>query len=552
MFRRTARAFFIHGKLRREAIDLTGPLMNSRLQGLGPSATQQVMIAGQALDAGRADEADRQLQRVLAAYPNHPEVLRMKAGIHSLRGEHNDAVQIMQRVLALHPQEALYHNTMGMLLGTAGDYENAIRFLQRTIELDPKLAIAWYNLGVMLTKCVRNEEAASALQRAVSLAPDNVPARALLADLLRTRGDVDSAAREYRRLLQMRPTFGLAWWGLADLRTQRFDATDIAKMQAALQRSNASESDRIAIGFALARALDEQGDYAQSLDALAHANAIARRYQTWNAKHFSTAVQSISEAFEPPPKGSASPLGHEVIFIVSLPRSGSTLVEQILASHSSVEGAGELPDLPQVLAEETQRLDGKPIPQWAREATPNDWQRIGQRYLDRTTRWRRERPVFTDKLPNNWIYIGAIRAMLPGARIVVMRRDPLETCFSCYRQPLDGNNGYARSFDDLASFWRDFDRSVTRSASLHPAHVREHSYEAMVADAETQIRELLAFCGLPFEEACVHFHENQRVVRSPSATQVRQPMRKDTARSQRYGALLNPLRSALGLPTFTP
>ena len=170
--------------------------------------------------------------------------------------------------------------------------------------------------------------------------------------------------------------------------------------------------------------------------------------------------------------------------------------------------------------------------------------------MERTAHWRRQRPIFTDKLPNNWIYIGAIRAMLPEARIVVCRRDPLETCFSCYRQPLDANNGYTRTFPDLASFWRDFDRSVTRSAALHAEYVRENSYEALVADPETQIRELLAFCQLPYEEACLNFQETVRDVRSPSATQVRGPMRRDTARSHRYGHLLDPLRQALDLPPF--
>ncbi|WP_243049928.1 sulfotransferase [Dyella sp. RRB7] len=524
--------------------------MNSRLQGLGPTAARQLIIAAQAIEAGHADEADRQLERTFAAYPDHPEVLRMKAGIHSLRGQHQDAVRLMQRALALRPQDAIYHNTLGSLLGTAGDYEGAIRALRRTCELEPRLAIAWYNLGVMLTKSVRNEEATEALQRAVTLAPDQIAARALLADLLRTRGEVAAAAAEYRRLIATRPSFGLAWWGLAELRTQRFDDSDIAGMQSALHRPDATESDRVMIGFALAKVFDERGQYAEAIDALASANATARRYQVWDAPRFSAGVRSISDAFELVPSGNKAPQGSEVIFIVSLPRSGSTLVEQILASHSFVEGAGELPDLAQVLAEETRRLGGRPIPQWAREATPEDWQRLGQRYLDRTARWRGERPIFTDKLPSNWIYIGAIRAMLPGSHIIAVRRDPLENCFSCYRQPLDGNNGYSRSFEDLASFWRDFDRSVSRSAALHPGFVRQHSYEAMVADPETQIRELLEFCGLPFEEACMNFHENRRVVRSPSATQVRQPMRGDTARSQRYGALLDPLRAALGLPAY--
>jgi len=508
------------------------------------------MVAAQALDAGRADDADRQLERVLTAYPNHPEVLRMKAGIHSLRGQHNDAVRLMQRALTLRPQDAGYHNTLGSLLGAAGDYQGAIRALERTCELEPGLAIAWYNLGVMLTKTVRNEEAAEVLKRAVSLAPGHAGARALLADLLRTRGQVEEAALEYRRLLAGRPTFGLAWWGLADLRTQRFDAEDIVQMQSALERPDATEQDRITIGFALAKAFDDEGRYAESLNSLARANATARRQQAWDAARFSAGVAAVAEAFVPTPASSPEALGSEVIFIVSLPRSGSTLVEQILASHSLVEGAGELPDLSQVLAEETQRLGGKPIPQWAREATPADWQRLGKRYLERTSRWRRERPIFTDKLPSNWIYIEAIRAMLPAARIVAVRRDPLETCFSCYRQPLAANSGYSQSFEDLARFWHDFDRSVSRSAALHPGHVREHSYEAMVTNPEGGIRDLLDFCGLPFEEACLNFHENRRVVRSPSATQVRQPMRNDTARAQRYGSLLNPLRAALGLPAY--
>ncbi|ULU25352.1 tetratricopeptide repeat-containing sulfotransferase family protein [Dyella terrae] len=521
--------------------------MNPRLQGLGPNATQQVMIAAQALDAGRVDDAERQLARVIAAYPDHPEVLRMQAGIHSMRGKHELAVGTMRRAIALRPQDPMYHNTLGSLLGNAGEYEAAIAALRHTCQLQPDLAMAWFNLGVMLTKSVRNEEAAEALQRAISLAPGHLSARALLADILRTRGRVDEAATEYRRIIAAQPTAGLAWWGLADLRTQHFSDDDIAQMRAAQARPEASEQDRVTIGFALAKALDEHGRYAESLDALATANAVAQRSHPWNAAAFSASVASITDAFDPPRATSAEPLGHEVIFIASLPRSGSTLVEQILATHSSVEGAGELPDLPYVLGEESRRR-GKPFPLWVSDMQPEDWQRLGRHYLERTAHWRRERPVFTDKLPNNWIYIGAIRAMLPEARVVVCRRDPLETCFSCYRQPLDANNGYTRTFDDLAMFWRDFDRSVTRSTSLHPDAVREHHYEAMIDDPETQIRELLAFSRLPFEEACLRFHENRRDVRSPSATQVRQPLRRDTARSAQYGALLDPLRKALGLP----
>lgn len=519
--------------------------MNARLQGLEATATRQVMAAGEALDAGRVGDAEQLLAPVLASHPDHPEILRMQAGIHDLRGQHQAAIRLMQRALSQRPRDALYHNTMGALLGNAGEFEAAITALRTTCELLPQLPLAWYNLGVMLTKCVRNEEAVEALRRAVSLAPDHLAARALLADMLRTQGDVDAASAEYRRLIELRPAEGMAWWGLADLKTQPFSEADVAQMRTALQRADATEQDRIATGFALAKALDDAGDPAGALDALAAANAIARRQQAWNAPAFSAQVAAVGDAFEHVEGAPASEAGREVIFVVGLPRSGSTLVEQILASHSSVQGAGELPDLPQVLAEESRRR-GRVFPQWVAEMQPADWARLGQRYLERTARWRSERAIFVDKLPNNWIYIGAIRAMLPAARIVVCRRDPVETCFSCYRQRMDASNGYTRTFDDLASFWRDFDRSVTRSAARHPDHVREHGYEALLEQPESRIRELLEFCGLPFEEACVQFHQTRRDVRSPSATQVRQPLRRDTARAPAYGHLLDPLRAALG------
>jgi hypothetical protein len=254
-------------------------------------------------------------------------------------------------------------------------------------------------------------------------------------------------------------------------------------------------------------------------------------------------LETFSHPIAPNPDAT---LGNQVLFVVSLPRSGSTLVEQILASHSRVEGSGELPDLPLTLTAESQRRRLQ-FPQWAGRATSADWQRLGKRYLERTARWRLRRPISIDKLPSNWMYIGAIRAMLPGAKIIVCRRDPLETCFSCYRQFLAGNE-YARTFEDLAAFWHDFDRSVTFWRACAPANLYEHSYERLVADPQPGIRALLDFCGLPFEEACLDFHQNHREVRSPSATQVRQPLRQDTTHTARYGAMLDPLRRCLDYP----
>ena len=520
-----------------------------RLEGLDSTAAQQVVATARALELGRPDQAAAQLASALAAYPGHPEVLRLHAGILSMRGDHAGARATIERAIDLRPMDALYHNTLGTVLGTAGDFDTAILAMHRACELQPGLSSSWYNLGVMLTRCVRNEEAAEALRRAVELAPDNMDAHALLGDLLRMRGDIEASTAEYRRIIANRPWTGMAWWGLADLRSGTLTNNDLPRMRAALRDSRATDDDRIAIGFALAKALDEQGRYAESLEELKRANAIARLRQHWNAQAFSASVDTINAAFDPPPAGATkADLGHEAIFIVGLPRSGTTLVEQILASHSQVEGAGELLDLAQVLAEESRRRD-RLFPHWVIEMQPTDWQRLGERYLERTARWRKLRPSFTDKLPSNWMHMAAIRAMLPGAHIVICRRDPLETCFSCYRQYLAGNE-YTRTPEDLVAFWRDFDRTARHWTHRYPMHVYQHDYEALVAHPEKAIRKLLDFCGLPFEEACLLFHESTREVRSPSATQVRQSLNTDTARAQQYGALLDPFRTLLDLPPF--
>lgn len=520
-----------------------------RLQGLDSTATQRVVGAAQALGLGRADQAATQLAPVLATHPDHPEVLRLHAGILNLRGDYSGARAAMERAVELRPMDALYYNTLGTILGTSGDYDAAIRALHRACELQPGLATAWYNLAVMLTRCVRNEDAIDALHRAVQLAPDNMDARALLGDMLRMQGRAEDSVSEYRTVLAKRPLSGMAWWGLADLRVGAFAPEDIEHMRAALRADGIADEDRIAIGFALAKALDETGQYAAAMDALKRADAIARLRQHWDAAGFSAAIATIQQAFATMPAGAADrSLGQAALFIVGMPRSGTTLVEQILASHSQVEGAGELPALPLVLGEESRRRS-QPFPHWVAAMQADDWQHLGARYLERTAHWRRQRARFTDKLPNNWMYIGAIRAMLPGAHIVVCRRDPLETCFSCYRQHLAGNE-YTRTPEDLAAFWRDFDSTATRCAELHPAHVYQHDYEALVADPERSIRALLAFCNLPFEATCLRFHETKREVRSPSATQVREPLHTNTARALRYGALLDPLRTSLGLPPF--
>jgi hypothetical protein len=308
------------------------------------------------------------------------------------------------------------------------------------------------------------------------------------------------------------------------------------------------DPDRLLIEYALAKACEDAGSYPEAFSLLTDANGRKRSQVGWSASHFSQQIRHAEQVFATVPlNGVEDPaFGSEAIFIVGLPRSGTTLVEQIIASHSRVEGANELSDLGRVLTEESARLR-KPYPDWTPGATRDDWRRLGQRYLDSTARWRRRRPVFTDKMPSNWLFIGAIRAMLPGARIIVCRRDPFEKCWSCYKQYFYGGWDFTFSLDDIAAYWRDFDRNVTSWMQREAGHIREQSYEALLENPETEIRNLLAFCGLPFEGACLEFHKSSRSVRTASAGQVRQPLQKNAAKAARYGALLDPLRLALNL-----
>nr|WP_230473476.1 sulfotransferase family protein [Dyella choica] len=518
--------------------------MNPLLQGLDPAAANRVIAAEQALAMGRPDQAAGPLGSVRASHPDHPEVLRLHASLLSLRGEHRYALREMRRALEQRPQETLYHNALAIFLAEAGELDQAVDVLQHACQLQPSFVLAWYNLGLFLMRSARFDEARTALRRAIQLAPDYAAARAQLADLLRMDNFREEAIAEYRKLLAEQPWAGMAWWGLAEIKTLRLGAVDSDAIRRALIHPRASDGDRVAMGFALAKALDDQGCYAEAMQALAAANDIARRRRAWHAAGFAATIEAIRSAACTTNAGQE--LGSEVIFIVGMPRSGSTLIEQILATHSNVEGTAELTDLPLVIAEESNRRK-QPYPQWLADMGADDWRRLGQRYLERTARWRKRRPIITDKLPNNWMHIGLIRAMLPGARVVISRRDALETCFSCYRQYFPGND-YTRTFSDLAAYWRSFDAAANYWVQKEPAHVYQHAYEDLIAEPETQIRALLKFCGLSFEEACLRFNETQRAIGTPSAMQVREPLRTDTARASRYGEWLNPLRQALFLP----
>ena len=518
-----------------------------RVAGLAPDQVQRVRAVELALQQQRIDDAERELI-VLAQGKPHPEILFLCGFVHGRRGRAQAAVQALQQALALRPDDALLHNEIGGAYERIGDNARALAAFQRASELAPQLSAAWSNLSRQLAGHGESAAAIAALRCAIELQPRNLRSRAALADILRKQGRFDEAIAQYRGILVIDQRSGSAWWNLAQLKPMPLTQDDVATMRQVLRRADVAENDRIAIHFALAIAQESARDFASAFAELQTGHALASQKEPYDAADFSAELDAILKAFSPAPARAEPAQGDEIVFIASLPRSGSTLTEQILASHSQIEGSSELHDLGEVLMAECARLR-RPFTDWVRTHSPQEWHALGQAYLARTQRWRKKRPRMTDKMPANWMYVGAILAMLPDARVVICRRDPLETCLACYRY-IFAKHPYTHDFASLAAHWCDFDRASRQWQQQFPDRVRVQVYEELVADPDAQIRELLAFCGLGFEEACLNFHTTERDVNTPSAAQVREPLRKDTARSGKYGALLDPLRKELSLPPF--
>lgn len=516
----------------------------SRLLGLSATATRLLGQAAACLERGDASGAAADLDGAIALAPGHPEVLRLNAIARLLQGRADEAIPLLRRALEERPDDPLLHNNIGSALRATGDVAAALAAFGRACELAPGLAAAWYNLGKAYRSLQMPERAQEALERVLSLSPRHTAARIMLGDNLKTLGRIDEATLAWRTVLETDPASGEAWWGIANLKTVRLDATDAAALRRLAANPDAADDQRCLAGFALAKALEDQGEYEEAWAVLEQANASRRRSQPWDGAAFDAHLRSIEAACSAPVASAAAEPGAGIIFIVSLPRSGSTLIEQILASHPEVEGAGELPDLAEVVAAESARR-GCGFPEWFGAAGHEDWARLGGEYLRRTGRWRVRRPRSTDKALDNWMLVGAAAAMLPGARFVDCRRDPLETALSLYKQWFSEGQRFSYDLQDIAGVIEGHERLMQLWHRQWPRRLHLQTLESLQHDPEASIRSLLAHLGLEFDSRCVDFHRSQRSVRTASAAQVKSPLQRDTRKAHRYGELLAPLRDRL-------
>jgi tetratricopeptide (TPR) repeat protein len=518
------------------------------------TADPRLLGAAAALAEDRVPEAEALLRAHLKLAPTDVAAIRMFAEVAARLGRNEDALNLLARCLELAPGFDAARQNYALLLHRSNQPERALAEIERLLALDP-VHPAHRNLkAVVLCRIGDYEPAIAIYAELLQRYPDQPKVWMSYGHALKTAGHRERAIAAYRRALALQPAFGEVWWSLANLKTFRFEQPDVALMRTQLARTDLADDDRLHLEFALGKALEDAADYAPSFEHYARGNALRRAQLYYRAEETSARVQHIRERytreFFDARKGAGSP-ARDPIFIVGLPRAGSTLIEQILASHSQVEGTMELPEITSI----TRLLRGQgeadstmPYHDALAALDADALRALGERYLADTRIHRKTgAPLFIDKMPNNFMHLGLIQLILPNATIIDARRHPLACCFSGFKQHFARGQSFSYSLDDLGRYYRDYVALMAHFDAVLPGRVHRVIYERMVEDTEGEVRRLLAHCGLPFEEACLRFFENARPVRTASSEQVRRPIYREGMEQWRhYAPWLGPLEQALG------
>lgn len=518
----------------------------------GPAGSTLAMIqAAASLRSGNLADAEQLLRRQLLAMPGHFDTLVKLADMLVAQDRRPEALHFLRRALVSAPDaDGLRLHVVRLLQGER-ELDSALGELGLTGEPVRSGFEALTLEAAMLGELGRHDEELAIYQRLVRDHPNDETLWMSFGNALKTVGRSDEAVRAFRRAIRARPGYGEAYWSLANLKTFRFEVRDLAAMRKALS-GQLSEGDALHFHFALGKALEDRGDVENSYLNYQAGNRIRRARltsaQVSAAAHVDATIATFDDALLDRFRGAGAP-APDPIFVVGLQRSGSTLVEQILASHPLIEGTAELVAIPQIWERLGQR-DGANGNSFAGLAglDPADLKAIGEDYLRRTRAHRvAGRPMFVDKLPANWMYVGFIRLILPNARIIDARRHPIACGFSNFKQHYATGVSYAYALDSIGRFYADYVRQMAHFDRLQPGAVHRIVNERLIEDPEREVRRLLDFVGVPFDSACLEFHRNKRAVQTPSAEQVRRPINSDGVDSWRpYEAWLGPLKDALG------
>jgi len=513
-----------------------------------------LMDAAAALHANRLPEAEARLKSHLRQAPTDVVALRMLAELAMRLDRGEDAEHLLRHCLELAPDFHEARHNFAIVLKRVAKPRQAVAELDRLLAADPANS-AYRNLKAV-SLCHTGEYAAAIdiFDKLLREHPRHAAIWLSYAHALKTAGQQDRAIEAYLKCIELNPDFGDAYWSLANLKTFRFSAEQIAGMRAALERPAIPDEQRLCLEFALGKALEDAAEYADSFHHYETANALRLRLVPYSADDTTQrlararAIYTAEFFHARSGSGCAAP---DPIFIVGLPRAGSTLIEQILSSHSLVEGTMELPDLISItrgLRRSAADVGAGTYHDALARLSGDELHALGEEYLARTRAHRKlGRPFFIDKMPNNFAHIGLIHLILPNAKIIDARRHPLACCFSAFKQHFAHGQNFTYGLENIGRYYRDYVEYLRHVDAVLPGRVHRVRYEDMVTDTEREVRRLLAYCGLPFEENCLRFFENERPVRTASSEQVRQPIyRSGVDHWRNFEPWLGPLKAALG------
>jgi tetratricopeptide (TPR) repeat protein len=535
-----------------------GRLEEARLQfaralAIDPGFAQAYCNLGIVLKAqGENEAAITNFHQAIALKPQHADAHRNLADLLQALKRDEEAIDHYQTALTIRPDYAEACNNLANTLQKLGRSQEAVDYYRRAIALKPSYAHAHYNLGDMLLTLRRHEEAIKHFENAIAIDPSLAAAHHHLGIGLQTLGRLEDAARAYERAVELAPQQAQFHINLANARPFHAGDPRLAAMETLLDDATLSDDDRIVLHFALAKAFADLEQHQRSFRHLIDGNALKRRQVSYveadTLQIFSSVQKVISGPLLTERRGGDP--AREPVFVIGMARSGTTLIEQILASHSQVYGAGELEDFGHAVSNFAQSKGNcEGILELLPRLSGDDLRQIGADYLTRIRAGAGAAERIVNKMPSNFVFAGLIHLVLPNARIIHARRNPLDTCFSCFSLLFSGNQPYAYDLGELGRYYRAYDRLMTHWRSVLPEGVMiEVNYEDLVGDLETHARRIIAHCGLNWEAACLSFYKTQRPVRTASSAQVRQPIyRSSIGRWRPYREQLLPLLAALEL-----
>ena len=515
----------------------------------------QILTAFSMFSDGEIHDSEHLVRRYLLTHGDHVEGMRLLAKIGMELDVTDDAELLLESALKIAPGHRVARYEYALVLLKRHKHVLAREQMEQLLRLDPDNRAYRTTYATVCTGFGDYDVALPLYREVLAETPGDPELHLSIAHALKTLGKTREAIDSYRAAAAVRPNFGETYWSLANLKIYRFTDDEIARMRSEEASAGTQLVDRYHLCFALGKAFEDRAEYAESFIYYERGNALKKtecRYRPDPLERNARLQASVcTREFFAARREVGCP-DRSPILVVGLPRSGSTLVEQILASHSQVEGTMELADIPRMVQDLQGRETAGAAPRYPgilAEMKPEDFRRLGEKYLSDTRLYRTGKPRFIDKMPNNFRHLGLIHLILPNAKIIDARRDPMACCFSNFKQLFASGQQFTYSIEDIARYYRMYVDLMTHWENALPGKILRVEHESVVEDLERNVRRILDFCELEFEPGCMEFHKTERTVHSASSEQVRRPINREGVDQWRhYEPWLGPLKGALGLP----